>query len=248
MTAVLPPPALVIAGVVNPTARALADLAMERGWTVAVFCEHLEDWPDAGEITVCEVDLADAAAVEASFSVLTSKWGHPATALVHFATVDGRSSSTRLAVTESASGWEATHTQHLLAGFLFAQSGVREMLRLRGSRQVDAGSVVLVADVGAAHSAPGFGTVSLSAAVAGLAGATRQLAVEWGPYGVRVNMVHLGISEGLSERNAELLQRVPLARVAMPRELAECCYYLMSRASSYITGVVLPVDGGYHAS
>ncbi len=74
MTAELTPPALVIAGDVNPTARALAELAMERGWTVAVFCEHLEDWPDAGEITACEVDLADAAAVEASFSVLTSKW------------------------------------------------------------------------------------------------------------------------------------------------------------------------------
>lgn len=241
-------PALVVGGNTNPAARALVALAHERNWRIAVLTEHAEGWSDTPFVTVCTVDLTDAAAVEAAFSTLTSSWGQAATALVYFAIADAPQTPARLAVTESADGWEATQERHLLAAFLFSQSGVREMLRLRGGKQVAEGSVVLVADVGAARSAPGFGNVSLSAAVAGLTGMTRQLAVEWGPFGVRVNMVHLGVSEGLTGRAADLLRRVPLARVADPRELAQSCYYLMSREASYVTGVVLPVDGGYHAT
>lgn len=241
-------PGLVLAGAASPAARALVELARERGWKIAVFSDPHESWGILADTPTYPVDLSDAQAVEECFARVTLIWGHPASALVYFATSDSPDARARLAVTESADGWEATQSHHLLSGFLFAQSGAREMLRLRGGQQVEDGAVVLVVDVGVAHSAPGFGTASMSAAVGGLAGTARQLAVEWGPFGIRVNTVHLGITEGLTGRGAELLRRVPLARVADPRELAESCYYLMSRASSYVTGAVLPVDGGYHAS
>ncbi|MFC6234128.1 SDR family NAD(P)-dependent oxidoreductase, partial [Leucobacter soli] len=95
---------------------------------------------------------------------------------------------------------------------------------------------------------PGHPQTVAGAALAGLAGMTRQLAVEWGRLGIRVNMVEAGIVGPDSEQDFDVLRRVPLARAGTPEEIAEACYYLISRASSYVTGAVLPVDGGFLAT
>ncbi|HZH29056.1 MAG TPA: SDR family oxidoreductase [Azospirillaceae bacterium] len=91
------------------------------------------------------------------------------------------------------------------------------------------------------------------AAKAGVDQITRTLAVEWGPDGIRVNSVVPGPIEGTEgmkrlaadPRVAETVTRaVPAGRMGTPADIAWACMFLSSPWASYITGVVLPVDGG----
>lgn len=237
-------PGLVVSGDLDPIAHALVRLACDRGWRVALIVAHDEHVEVAEEVTVLRADGTNADEIEATFSAVTTLWQSAPDALVYSA----HTSRTRAAVTESSTGWETVQSQHLRAAFLFAQAGAREMLRLRGGTSVDDGSVVFISDVSAIRGANGHSSVSMNAAVAGLEGVTRQLAAEWGPYGIRVNMLHAGTVDGTPGLPPELMHRVPLGRSGRPEELAESCYYLISRSSSYVTGIVLPVDGGFLAT
>ena len=98
---------------------------------------------------------------------------------------------------------------------------------------------------------PGAGMVAYAAAKAGLTRFTESLALEWAPYGVRVNAIAPGTfpdayalaSEQL-ERRTETVEGVPLARVGHPREVGLLAVYLASDAASYVTGQTLAIDGG----
>lgn len=104
----------------------------------------------------------------------------------------------------------------------------------------------------------GFGgRAAYCAAKAGIQGLVRSLAVEWAPLAVRVNAVSPGtIATEMQARfmdtgyaSAELfLSRVPMRRFGQPHEIADAVHFLCSPRSSYITGVVLPVDGGWLAN
>ena len=104
----------------------------------------------------------------------------------------------------------------------------------------------------------GFGgRAAYCAAKAGVQGLVRSLAVEWAPLAVRVNAVSPGtIATEMQAKfmetgyaSAELfLSRVPMRRFGEPHEIADAVYFLCSPRSSYITGVVLPVDGGWLAN
>lgn len=89
-------------------------------------------------------------------------------------------------------------------------------------------------------------------------GLTKHLAVEWAPHGIRVNAVApgtiltervLGLSDepGGPEYLATVSALHPMGRLGEPAEVAEAIAFLASDAASFITGVVLPVDGGYLA-
>lgn len=237
-------PGLVIAGRVDDTALALIRLATERGWRVAVIGAEPVVIPDDLRVQSHVADVADSVAVEAVFSTITSQWGAPPIAIVHLAQLE----RVRATVIESAEGWEALQHAQLGAAFVFSQVGAKEMLRLRGGMPVDDGSVVFVGEVSAARGIPGHPQTIAGAALAGLTGLTRQLAVEWGRLGIRVNMVQAGAVATTGEHFTEVMRRVPLGRAGAPEEIAEACYYLISRASSYVTGAVLPVDGGFLAT
>lgn len=85
----------------------------------------------------------------------------------------------------------------------------------------------------------------------------RSLAMEWGPQGVRVNAVAPGWTDHRMQGNASAvdpaaiakgIERTPLRRVGKPSEIAAAVLFLASDASSFITGAVIPVDGGYTAA
>jgi NAD(P)-dependent dehydrogenase (short-subunit alcohol dehydrogenase family) len=94
-----------------------------------------------------------------------------------------------------------------------------------------------------------------SASKGGIVQLTRSLAVAWAADHIRVNAVAPGwISTPLTQplqddpkRSAELVSRTPLARWGKPEEIAGPVLFLASKAASFITGAVLPVDGGYSA-
>ncbi|MFW0797541.1 glucose 1-dehydrogenase [Gordonia sp. CPCC 205515] len=113
------------------------------------------------------------------------------------------------------------------------------------------GSVVNIASLSADRAVPGI--VPYGATKAALTQLSKGLAVELGQYGVRVNAVAPGYIEtpmtadvlGQAEFRAAKLARIPLQRFADGDDVADVVTFLVSDAARYVTGVVLPVDGGY---
>ena len=123
-----------------------------------------------------------------------------------------------------------------------ARQALRAMLKARYGR-----IIVISSIVGAMGSA---GQVNYAASKAGLIGAARSLAREVGSRGITVNVVAPGFVETDmtavldDERKAQILQSIPAARYAAPAEVAALVRFLASADAAYITGAVIPVDGG----
>ncbi len=117
------------------------------------------------------------------------------------------------------------------------------------------GSIVNNSSVAAFVGIPGL--LAYSAAKAGVNSITRGMAVEWATRGIRVNAFAPGYianimrdaTEDLArpEKQEEIITSTPMKRFGLPAELIGPVAFLASDASSYVTGTVLPVDGGYTA-
>ena len=116
------------------------------------------------------------------------------------------------------------------------------------------GSIVNSASV-AGLQGSSHGIAVYAGAKAGIMGLTRALAAEWGPHGIRVNVVAPGSvdTEG-ARRNmqedvgASASERVPLGRRGQPEDIASAVVFLASDLAAYVTGQALPVDGGSSTS
>ncbi|MEI6867702.1 MAG: 3-oxoacyl-ACP reductase FabG [Actinomycetes bacterium] len=131
---------------------------------------------------------------------------------------------------------------NLTGAFRVARAATRGMLKKRSGRMIFVGSVV-----GALGSA---GQVNYAATKSGLVGMARSFARELGSRGITANVVAPGFVETdmtavLSEdRRKEIVGAVPLQRLCTPAEVAGVVTFLAAPAASYITGAVIPVDGG----
>jgi 3-oxoacyl-[acyl-carrier protein] reductase len=131
---------------------------------------------------------------------------------------------------------------NLVGTFRVVKRATQGMLRARKGR------IVLMSSVVAMLGSPG--QVNYAASKAGLIGMARSLAREIGSRSITVNVVAPGpvetdMTAALSDaRKEEMLKAVPLARMAQPAEIAEVVHFLAGPGGAYITGAVIPVDGG----
>ena len=164
--------------------------------------------------------------------------------LVHAAGIQVRKPALEVTPDE----WDRVQNVQLKAAF-FLSCEVAKHLQARGST----GSIILVAsltsDIGIPQTAP------YSASKSGLLGLVRTLAVEWAPQNIRVNAIgpgyfHTQLTDALfkdEERRDWVLSRIPMGRPGVAEDLAGATVFLASRASAYVTGQVLYVDGGWLA-
>jgi len=131
--------------------------------------------------------------------------------------------------------------------------GAFALTREAGCRMVErrSGCVLFTASMAAFMGLPLI--VAYSAAKSAYVGMVRSLATEWGPQGVRVNAIAPGwiasdmLDQALSgdpARKAKILGRIPMSGFGDPDDIGWAAVYLASPAARYVTGVVLPVDGG----
>ena len=218
---------------------AIAQAFVANGDRVAITARSGE-LPDAlagtGVLAV-QADVTDTESIDAAFDRIEAELG-PVEVVVANAgiTRDG------LILRMSDDDISAVLDTNLVGALRVARRAAKGMVRLRRGRLVFVSSVV-----GMLGSA---GQTNYAASKAGLVGVARSLARELGSRGITANVVTPGfvdtdMTAALSEeRRAEITGAVPLGRYASPAEVAGTVVFLASDAAAYITGAVIPVDGG----
>ncbi|MGC8462987.1 MAG: 3-oxoacyl-ACP reductase FabG [Acidimicrobiales bacterium] len=187
--------------------------------------------------TALACDVTDPAAVDAAVSEVEERFG-PVEVLVANAGVTRDTLLLRM----GDDAWSDVLDTNLTGVFRVAKRTAARMVRARRGR------IVVVSSVSAFLGAAG--QVNYAAAKAGLVGFARSLARELASRSVTVNVVAPGLVEtdmlaGLGAEHRSLYEaQIPLGRVAQPEEVAEVIGFLCSEGASYVTGAVVPVDGG----
>jgi NAD(P)-dependent dehydrogenase (short-subunit alcohol dehydrogenase family) len=144
--------------------------------------------------------------------------------------------------------WEGAMATNLTAPMMLAQRVARELIEAKRP-----GRIINMSSIYGLVASAIYRLSAYTATKAGLVNLTRQLAIEWAQYGILVNAIAPGwipteATEGgmAKPANRERMERgTPIGRLGRPDELRGTVIYLASEASSYVTGTVLSVDGGY---
>ncbi|WP_168788646.1 SDR family NAD(P)-dependent oxidoreductase [Paraburkholderia aromaticivorans] len=152
-------------------------------------------------------------------------------------------------IEQSVDAFDVLIGVHLRGAFLASREAAKSMLVQRS------GAIVNLCSIAGLSGIPQRN--AYGAAKAGIAAMTRSMACEWARDGIRVNAVAPGyVATELAQRLVKngqidlpsIERRTPMGRLARPEEIAQAILFLASDAASYITGTVLSVDGGWHAS
>ncbi|CAI9414863.1 3-oxoacyl-ACP reductase FabG [Nocardioides sp. T2.26MG-1] len=214
--------------------RAIAEAYVANGDRVAVTTRS-GGAPEGALDVRC--DITDPAQVEAAFAQIEEANG-PVEVLVANAGVTADTLLLRM----SEDDWSSVIDTNLTASFRLAKRASKGMLRLRRGRIVFISSVV-----GLLGSA---GQVNYAASKAGLVGMARSIARELGSRSITANVVAPGFVETdmtavlSDDQKAAIKAQVPLGRYGTPQEIADTVLWLTGDGAAYVTGAVIPVDGG----
>lgn len=190
-------------------------------------------------------DLSDLASLPGLVRDVTDELGGVVHVVVHAAGVQARGEATEL----TDADFERVLTVNLAAPWRLSTEVARTQLAAGTP-----GSHVMVASMLATTSRPEVSPYVASKT--GLLGAVRALSTEWAPHGIRINALAPGyVATALTtplfeqpEWREQTLRRVPLGRFGTPEEMVGPALFLASGASSYMTGQLLTVDGGWTSS
>jgi len=228
------PRSVLVTGGNRGIGRAIAESFLAQGDQVAV-TSRSGGGPDGALDVVC--DITDPAAVDAAFTRIEEEHG-PVEVLVANAGVTADTLLLRM----SEDDWGKVIETNLTGSFRLAKRAAKGMLRLRRGRIVFISSVV-----GLLGSA---GQVNYAASKAGLVGMARSLTRELGSRSITANVVAPGFVDTdmtavLSDDQKDTIkQQVPLGRYGTPEEIAAAVMWLTGDGGGYVTGAVIPVDGG----
>lgn len=240
-------PSLLLTGASRGIGHATVKRFAQAGWRVITVSRHAfpAECPwEGGEENHVQLDLSDLEKLPEGIEEVQRRLGNGRLdALVNNAGVSPKGEAgSRLGVLESEA-WVWTHvfrvnlfSTALLARGLFEQ--------LRAAR----GAVVNVTSIAGSRVHP-FAGVAYATSKAALAGLTREMALDFGPHGIRVNAIAPGeidtsiLSPGT---NAIVEHDIPMKRLGKPAEVAETIFFLCTSAASYVNGSEIYIDGGQH--
>ncbi|CAB4324027.1 MAG: SDR family oxidoreductase [Actinobacteria bacterium] len=242
---------VVITGAGNGLGAEIARCAVEAGWIVGVLDRDIEAASrvaaSLGDHAIAlGADTTDEAQVEGALDVFAAGVGRPApdgivcnAGIVRFGPL----------LDLDASDWRAVVDVNLSGTFLSARAYARRVI---GAEQP--GAIVTVTSMNGVAAGPNAG--AYGATKAGIARLTTQMALEWGPLGIRANAVAPGlIDAGMSEpiyADPEIRrlrsERVPVGRLGTGADVASVVLFLLSAEASYVNGTELLVDGGVTGS
>ncbi len=193
-------------------------------------------------------DVCAPARVETAVQAVVARFGR-IDVLVNNAGIGDQTGPT---VEQNIGAFDRVLAVNLRGTFLMSQAVARVMLQAPAG--LVRGAIVNLGSIASSTGLPARN--AYSAAKAGIVGMTRAMASEWARVGIRVNAVAPGyvrtaLVAELERKGAldarAIAHRTPLGRMAEPAEIAEVIAFLASPKASYITGVMLPVDGGWTA-
>lgn len=151
----------------------------------------------------------------------------------------------QVATEHTEEGWENVLQVNLSAMFYLCQGAARHFEKQGRGKIINVASMLSFQG--------GLGVISYAAAKSGVAGMVRGLANEWAPKGINVNAVAPGymatdMTETLQKnpvRNPQILERIPAGRWGTPDDMKGAVVFLASKASDYLHGTIIPVDGAW---
>jgi 3-oxoacyl-[acyl-carrier protein] reductase len=188
-------------------------------------------------LTVARADVRDVTAVDEAFAVAEAAHGP-----VEVVVANAGMTSDQLLALMSDEAFTSVVDTNLAGAYRVAKRAVRPMIRMRKGRIIFISSVV-----GLLGSA---GQANYAASKAGLVGLARSLARELGSRNITVNVVAPGFADTdmtaalTGERKQAIVAGIPLGRTATADEVAGVVQFLAGPDAAYITGAVIPVDGG----
>ena len=183
------------------------------------------------------MDVTSEESVDAAFTSIEEQWGIP-----EIIVANAGITKDTLVLRMSDEDFTSVIETNLTGAFRVAKRATKGLLKLKRGRLIFIGSVV--GGVGAA------GQVNYSASKAGLVGIARSFARELGSRSITANVIAPGFVETdmtaeLDEkRRGEIATQVPLGRFCSAEEIADVVSFIASPKASYITGAIIPVDGG----
>lgn len=184
-----------------------------------------------------KMDVTSEESVDAAFTSIEEQWGIP-----EIIVANAGITKDTLVLRMSDEDFSSVIETNLIGAFRVAKRATKGLLKLKRGRLIFIGSVV--GGVGAA------GQVNYSASKAGLVGMARSFARELGSRSITANVIAPGFVETdmtaeLDEkRRGDIATQVPLGRFCSAEEIADVVSFIASPKASYITGAIIPVDGG----
>lgn len=213
---------------------------------IAVASEVVAEAEEAGgSAQACELDVADHAAVTGAVAAIAAEHGRLDGAFNNA----GIGGPTAKVLDIDPADWAQVLAVNLTGVFNCVQAEVAQMIT-----QESGGSIVNTASIGGMVALPR--AAAYTAAKHGVVGLTRTAAVDYASQNIRVNAVCPGFVDtpmldgsagATNEMRDRLTKAVPMRRVAGAPEIADVVAWLLSAQSSYVTGVAMPIDGGFTA-